>query len=137
MSSFTKGEIAARLFDIKCLILGYSVSVPITEIRYDRIVDIQNKLYRVQVKYCDRKCGKSKNVYNLCLKTHRNKKVTNKCYTTDEIDALVVYLPSKERFYWFPPEVFNNKKSLTLRVSPPLKNYPYLNINEYEFGVLA
>ena len=136
-SSTVKGEIAVRRFDLECLKLGYGVSAPISELRYDRVVDREGKLYRVQIKWCNSEATNSENAFLLRLSTWRNKKRVSASYSDGEIDALIVYLPSVDRLYWFPPEVFNGKTSLTLRVKPAKNNQKVFDIEKYRFGVLA
>lgn len=129
-----KAEFATRLFDSKCLSLGYITSEPIVDVRYDRIVDKNGKLFKVQIKYCARKSTNSKNAFYLNLRGARNGKITSKNgYSKKDIDVLVVYLPANNKLYWFPPKIFHNKQFLSLRISKTKNNQKYFDISKYEF----
>ena len=39
-------------------------------------------------------------------------------FNPDEIDAIIVYLPINKSFYWLPPEVWDGRGQVTLRLKP-------------------
>jgi hypothetical protein len=108
-----KGEIAVAKVQMEAAKKGALVFLPTRPARYDLLLDWQGKFYRAQVKYADGKAQHS--VGAVCLNLRRRKKI---CYTTDEIDVLLVYLPRLDRVAWLGPEVFNGKAALYLRLQP-------------------
>jgi PD-(D/E)XK endonuclease len=112
-----KAEIAMMKVGIRALQLNASVSKPIFEgARYDYIIERNGKLYRAQVKYADGKLGYTSGAVYLNLRK-QIKKNKNCPYNDSEIDALVVYVPKIDKICWFGPEVFNGKKSLSIRIA--------------------
>jgi len=107
-----KGQIALLKVLIEAAKKGAVVSLPTTPSRYDLVVDYQGKLYRAQVKYADGKSRHSHGAIRLDLKRR------GRCYTRDEIDVVLVYVPQVDEICWFWPDTFHNKTSLYLRVLP-------------------
>ncbi len=54
MTTDAKGALACLAFDRRAVEKGGVASVPVIDVRYDRILDWEGRLYRVQVKYSDR-----------------------------------------------------------------------------------
>lgn len=117
-STHQKGEIGRLKVCIRAAELGYTVSVPTVEARYDLIIDDGKKLYRVQVKYADYTGTKVENSILIKFKTECRNNGYQKTYCPDEIDAIVVYTPKTDKCYWFGPEHFAGKKFLSLRFAP-------------------
>jgi hypothetical protein len=107
-----KGQIAQAKVLIEAARKGVMVLFPATQARYDLVLDYKGRFYRAQVKYADGKAQHSVGAVSLHLRRRK------KCYTADEIDVLLVYLPQIDRVVWFGPEVFNNKATLYLRLQP-------------------
>lgn len=115
-----KGQLAVSKAETHAMELGLVPSRPLMDCRYDLIVDDGKILWRVQVKYAN---GKSKNsvgsvTANLAYETRHRKLVYT--YNSDEVDALIVYIPKIDRLCWFPCEIFAGKKELSIRLAPPL-----------------
>lgn len=115
-----KGQLAASKAQVRALELGFLVSVPLMDYRYDLVLDDGSKLWRVQVKYAMRSSSHSTGSVgvNLAYETRQRRRVYT--YSADEVDALVVYIPKIERLCWFPCEVFVGKKELSIRIEEPL-----------------
>jgi hypothetical protein len=113
-----KAEIARLKVESRALELGVICSRPSVEgTRYDCILDIAGKLYRAQIKYCDCAAGNSSGAVQLRLKSNIGKGAA-RCYTEEEVDALLVFIPSIDRICFFPQEVFCGKAGLTIRLKP-------------------
>jgi len=115
-----KGQLAVSKAQVRAIELGYYVSVPLMDYRYDLVLDDGEKLWRVQVKYANRNPSKSTGAVsvNLAYETRGRKKIYT--YSDHEVDALVVYIPRIDRLCWFPCRVFTGKKELVVRIEPPL-----------------
>lgn len=113
-----KAEIARLKVESRALELGVICSRPSVEgTRYDCILDVAGKLYRAQIKYCDCAAGNSSGAVQLRLKSNAGKGAA-RCYTEEEVDALLVFVPSIDRICFFPQEVFCGKAGLTIRLEP-------------------
>ena len=116
ISTRQKAEIAYLKLELYAAEKGYIISVPKIEARYDRILDMDGKLLRVQVKYASGEAGRTSVKVN--LSTNYNGERYFAGYTEDEIDALVVYLPKVDKLCLIPKEVWINKTELALRIEP-------------------
>lgn len=114
-----KGAIACAAFDKRALERGGVVSVPCVDARYDRILDIDGRLFRVQVKYSDRESSRSEGAIHVDLASYGGGRVRHESYDRSEVDAVVVYLPRADLLCWLGPEVFENRSTVTLRTAPP------------------
>lgn len=116
MTSEEKGIIALCKAEIRASELGFITSRPSYPARYDLIVDEGSTLHRVQVKYADG------------IGTHSSASVRlglirrGRVYTTDEIDYVLVYVPTIDKVLKLPSEVWNGKSSLHLRVRAAKNN---------------
>jgi len=119
MTTHQKGYEAEAKVRLKAVASGWIVSVPEVEARYDLVLDDGKNLFRVQVKYCD--VAKNGALYLYLRKECRNNGKT-KVYDGKEVDAIIVYVPRIDRFYWLPPSVFSGKKSLNFRFLPAKNN---------------
>lgn len=124
MDNRQKGEIARLKVMLRAAELDASISIPMTEVRYDCIVDWHRRLYRAQIKYADAGTAHSEGAVflNLC----KGDKI-KKRYWDDEIDILLVYLPKTDRVCWLGPEVFHGRSGLYIRYDMP-KNGQKKNI---------
>src|SRR5437868_418623 len=120
MESWQKGGIACIKVRLRALDKGADIYVPTTEhSRYDMVVDWCGKLYRAQIKYAggvSQKC-QGVAVVSLTKGDHGERK-----YTSDEIDALLVYLPAVDKICWFGPEVFHGKSQMYIRYEASRNN---------------
>lgn len=120
MTSNWKGQLAVSKAQVRAIELGYYVSVPLMDYRYDLVLDDGKKLWRVQIKYENRGVSKSVGAVGVRLSyetRHRRRIYT---YSSDEVDALIVYLPKIDKLCWIPCELFVGKHELLLRLDPPL-----------------
>lgn len=114
-----KAEIARLKVEARALELGFICSRPVVEgTRYDCIIDMDGRLYRAQIKYCDRRSRNCAGAVSVLLKSS-NKQGAARCYSEGEIDILLVYLPTIDRVCLFPKEVFCGKTGLNIRLDPP------------------
>lgn len=87
----TKDLIACLKVELVAAARGAIVSRPVSDFtRYDRVLDWNGKLYRVQIKYVSVPACHAEGAVQLNLR-----KGANRCYSRDEIDALLVYAPTK------------------------------------------
>lgn len=77
--------------------LGYAVSIPTTEERYDLVVDVGNEFVSVQVKRMRRD---ERNAIIFDCKSSYNGITGGETYTSDEIDGFVAHNPENDNLYW-------------------------------------
>lgn len=122
-----KGNVTELACILALVQLGYVVSVPYGNTgRYDLVVDINNKLYRIQCKTSrGEKDGNAFSFSTSSISTHYSKrKVTTHTYEND-IDMFMTCYDNK--VYMIP--IFSVKKySCVLRLKPT-KNNQECNIN--------
>jgi Protein of unknown function (DUF3257). len=126
--NFQKGELACLKVEQIALEKGYIVSKPTIEgTRYDRIIDCNNRLYRVQIKYAGTKQTNSEGCICIDLrkKTNSGKKISS--YNRNEVDVVLAYIPEIDKVCWFEPDLFEGKQTLTIRYEPS-KNGQVKNI---------
>ena len=120
--SLSKG-IITQLQCIKDFIkLGYHCSIPYGDCaRYDVIVDINNKLYRVQCKTSTwAKDTSEENVaffFDMRTTTTNTKKTTRKLYTKDEIDFFYTFFEGQS--YLIPILEVEGKNTFRIRYKYP------------------
>ena len=113
-----KAETARVKVEARALELGVVYNRPSVEgLRYDCILDIEGKLYRAQIKYCDCKSVTAAGALQRRLRSQVGQGAA-RCYTAEEVDALLVYLPCVDRICFFPQEVFCGKSGLSIRLEP-------------------
>lgn len=110
-----KGELACLKFEQRAIEKGAIVSKPTLECEYDRIVDFEGSLHRVQIKYADSKPSNSEGAVQAGIGKAGTKHGSHKPYTNKDIDAIVVYVPKVNKICWLPPDVWSGKKNLQLR----------------------
>ena len=85
------GEYAESLFTTYCIEKGYIVSKPFGhETRYDLVVDVNNKLQRVQVKSTE------------YIRSRDNELQVRVNYTVKEIDWFAIYLKPINEWFVIP-----------------------------------
>ena len=119
MRSIDKGQLAVLKTELRAAEKGITPCRPTLEgTRYDLILDDKGSFKRVQIKYCDCKTTACKNSYSVNLrKKQSNSKKTVKLYDGDELDGLIVYLPSVDKLLWFEPNEFAGKQMITIRTA--------------------
>lgn len=96
------GDTAEFLFDAIAVRMGFIVNRPIhAGTIYDRILDINNRFIRVQIKCVtsDNECGG----IELRLKRHNNQP-----YPVDRVDVIAVYAIHRDAWYFFKNKGFPN-----------------------------
>lgn len=114
--TYQKGIIAELKVQLRAAEKGFIVSRPTTEARYDLIIDTGDERLRVQVKYADAKIGQA---IHLDLRKQTRNRGPRKTYTADEVDLILVYLPTLDLVSALKPEMFQGKGSISLRLAPP------------------
>lgn len=109
------GEVACAKLDCRALEKKVIVSKPNLECSYDRVVDQDGRLWRVQVKYSSQDDGNKVCSHIRKTSRKRDQKVS---YNEDEIDAIVIYSSIADELYWLPKNVWAGKLSVTLRHKP-------------------
>jgi len=108
LSRKQRGEMAEGAFLAKAAGMGYGVAKPWGESsRYDLIVDIGEKLVRVQVKSAHR----AGDYGGYTFHAHGN---SSRVYRASEIDVLVAYVVPEDIWYVFPVTEFRKYKSMKL-----------------------
>lgn len=134
MNSKDKGNIGEALVLAKFVSLGIQVSIPFGDnARYDLIADFNNKLNRIQVKYCNHL---SENDSIVCPCASSTNHTTNKHYTTyeDDVDYMCFYLAPWNEIIIIPIEELNGKKSICIRKEKPKNNQSNVNlVSNYSF----
>ena len=118
----TEMFVAARLLQ-----LGYNVSQPLCQdSKYDLVVDVNNKLYRLQVKTA-RQLNEDTIVFN-CRSTTKNSQ-TNKSryYQENEIDYFATYWDN-EVFLILPSQCSSEKRLHLSPVKATNQTYAYEHI---------
>lgn len=117
-SSKQKGNIGLSHAILLFTINGYNISLPLTEsTKYDLIVDINNKLYKIQCKYTSQLC--KKNVCDLFQSPlyvsggNRSSGNTKKLYNNDDFDFIFISC-SNNTNYLIPFSCVKNKKTINI-----------------------
>jgi hypothetical protein len=115
LSSHFRGEITEQQVAIEFLKLGYLVSKPLVQSsRYDFIVDINHKLYKIQVKTGTPK--EDSYIEFATSTSHTNTKGTlNLTYSADDVDYFATMYDGQ--CYLVPQEVCG-KRNQRLRLVP-------------------
>lgn len=88
------GDAIESLFDYVAMSKGFTVSAPRSNMaQYDRIIDVNNKLFRVQIK--GRK-GADKHVL-----VHPKRKQGKLEYKDEDYDVLAVYIENNDSWYFY------------------------------------
>jgi len=116
-----KGQLAVSKTEIRAFELGYIPSRPLYDSRYDLIIDNKLKLLRIQVKYGNGKSSNSQGAIVVKL-DYENRAKNHFEYKSNEVDALVVYIPKIDKLCYFPLEIFEGKRKLTIRIEKPKIN---------------
>jgi hypothetical protein len=115
-----KAELAHLEVGARALELGVICSWPSVEgTRYDCILDLSGRLLRAQIKYCGCSSVTSSGAIQLRLISNIGHGAA-RCYSEDEVDALLVYIPSIDKICFFPQEVFCGKTGINIRLEPAL-----------------
>jgi hypothetical protein len=135
LTSDQKGNIAEAAIVASAAKLNIDVYRPVGEGgRYDMIVDLDDRLLRVQCKWASRH-GDILSVR--CYSSRRTSGgIVSRGYTTDEVDAFAVYSLELDTCYLLPPELWAGRRQLYLRLAPS-RNNQRVGVNwarDYEFA---
>ena len=117
MNSKLKGNIALGECIRYATLNGYIVNLPLNDAQdYDSILDIDCKLFKVQVKYTSSKQTSGNYYVDTRTKGHNN-------YVKDKIEEANYYFITTEdlKNYFIPYEVIKGKQTFTLNDN--FKNY--------------
>lgn len=124
MTTQQKGQYAQLKVELRAAELGYIVSKPTVDARYDLVLDDGNQLHKVQIKYSNSKSphGDDGVVVVELLRWAGDKRSEKRCYHSNEIDVVIAYLPIVDKLCWIPSDVFDGRPNLYLRLVPPKNN---------------
>jgi hypothetical protein len=115
-----KGFIAETAVIHECARLGVPVARPLDDQRYDLILDLGEKLLRVQCKWAAR-VG---DVVVIRTRTCRRGRegLIHRYYGPEEIDAIAAFSPNPGRCYLLPHELSVERGAVQLRLEPTKNN---------------
>lgn len=128
-----KGAIAELQVALTAMKSGWAASKPMTEERYDLVLDDGQKLYRCQVKYAESFQSKNANVISVDLRRQCRNNGYYRLYTATEIDCVLVFAPKTQKIYWLPPEVFANKTHVNLRLTTTKHALKFYMAKDFEW----
>lgn len=113
MTSTQKGNVGLSLAIGYFGSNGYTVSIPLTDTQdYDLIVDKNDAIQRVQVKYTDAKSDNGIYIVGLRVVSGSTRKVIKKC-SECHYDLLFIVCGNRTR-YLISKDVINNERSINL-----------------------
>lgn len=129
-----KGTLAEAKFAARALEFGLGVARPLDDERYDLILDLRPRLFRVQIKW-SRRVG---DVVTARLYTSRRGPdgLMNRRYKIGEFDSFGLYCPANDQCYLLPADEFVAFRQVHLRLQPS-RNNQALGIRwarDYELG---
>ena len=104
MSNFKEVEVSntlikGRLTELRCLqyflTQGYIVSSPEIPCPYDFLLDVNGKIYKVQVKTCRLSSDNSYLEFNTSSMTHNSNGYTRRNYTANDVDFFSTFYESE------------------------------------------
>ena len=122
MNSKDKGNIGESVFLAEMIKKGCIVSKPFGDnARYDFIVDVNGKLLKFQVKYCN--CF-SENNSILCPCASSANHTTNKKYSSykNDVDYMAFYLAPYDKIAILSIKEIGNRKTISLRNTKAANN---------------
>lgn len=119
LTSKQKGNITEVECMLSFLKLGYNVLIPYGDCeRYDFVVEINNKFYKIQVKTANTSHINDGYVeFNTANKTTKNGKFVRHTYTKEQIDYFMTSYEGKT--YLIPVDECCNSGAKRLRFTPP------------------
>jgi hypothetical protein len=110
LSSKQRGELAEMMFMVKAAQKGFATAKPYGDSRrYDFIVDVGRRLWRVQVKSSS---AKDHGSYQVNLQRNLNGEVVE--YDASEIDFVVAYVMPCDAWFVIPVEAIAGRKTAKL-----------------------
>lgn len=101
METREKGTHSEFVVSSRLMELGYAVSIPATEERYDLVVDVGDQFVSVQVKRMRRD---SRNALTFDCQSNYNGITPGNTYSKDEIDGFIAHNPEDNGLYWVDVE---------------------------------
>jgi hypothetical protein len=128
-----KGLAAEQAVILESVKLGVGVSKPLDDERYDLILDLDSKLWRIQCKWA----VKHNDVIVIRLYSNRRGPdgMITRRYSDKDVDGFAAYCLATEKCY-FLPVAFTRHREVRLRIGPTLNNQS-LGIrwaSDYEFA---
>ena len=134
MNSKDKGNIGDAIVLAEFVKMGIQVSIPFGDnARYDLIADFNNKLNKIQIKYCN---SLSENNSIVCPCASSTNHTTNKHYSTyeNDVDYFVFYLAPWDICVLVPITEIGDKKSICFRKDKPSTGNNYHLVQDYCFS---
>ena len=131
MNSKDKGNIGEAIILSEFIKRGIPVSIPFGDnARYDLIAEFNNKLNRIQVKYCNQKISETGSITCPCASSTNH--TTNKHLSTyqNDVDYFAFYLVEWQCCLLVSITDIDNKKSICFRKTKPLNNQSNINLIE-------
>lgn len=135
MNSKQKGNIGEAIILAEFVKRGVQCSIPYGDnARYDLIAEFNEKLNKIQIKYCNQKISVNNSISCPCASSTNH--TTNKHYTTytNDVDYFAFYIKEWDTCCLVPIDVIGNRKTIVFRKDRPLsgqKNVQY--IDDYSF----
>ena len=131
MNSKDKGNIGEAIMLAEFIKRGIQVSIPFGDnARYDLIIDLNGKLYKVQVKYCNERISVNNSVACPCSSSYNHTTNKVKKRYIDDIDFICFYLAEWNEKLILPIEKIANQLTITFRKDKPqnaLRNVNYVS----------
>lgn len=130
-----KGNIGEAIVLAEFVKRGIQCSLPFGDnARYDLIAEFNNKLNKIQIKYC----GQISNCNSfICPCASSTNHTTNKHYTTykNDVDYIACYIVPLDKVILIPIKDVGSQKSIMIRLTPTLSGQSKgtHNICNYEF----
>ncbi len=117
------GDIGELAFMLKATQLGFNVLSPYSAIStYDFVVDVDNKLIKVQVKNCATQ--ESKGCYKFSVSHGRTGKLY---YSAESVDIFALYCQDIDTFYYIP---LSQTSSKNIRIYPNKSDHRFSKYRE-------
>ena len=131
MNSKRKGNITELAIALAFQKLDIAVSIPFGDCeRYDMIVDIKGRLYKIQCKTASYRRGDTSKIsFSGRSTSTKHGQTVHHTYDESEVDFFAAYFPENDKCYLVPVQEVSSEK--TLRLVPPLNNN-YSNVNMAE-----
>jgi hypothetical protein len=119
MKTIEKGDLAELKVITRAIEKGWKPSKPVVSgTRYDLLLDDGENIKKVQVKYSSQKLVDCEGTYVVELRRKNGDRSNTRKYNKTEIDVLIVYFPSCDKFCWFNPDVWEGKSQINVRLEP-------------------
>lgn len=117
MNTLDKGYIGEMKVAAWAAEQGYLLSKPLTEARYDLVLDDGSRLLRVQVKYVNH-VRKDTGATQVDFRSECRNSGYRKLYDEAEVDVILAYLAPLGIICRFEPEDFVGRATINLRTTP-------------------